>query len=425
MPNGLRETSMTPSRLRSYLFASLTSLGLLAACVDTTPPWEKPGWADGSAGGAGGAGSGGSETPDLPATGVGGSTSVADALKPDLPLGAGGGSGGNGGGGGEIDSGVAGADGAMDASGGQGGPDSAEVDAPMAGSDGASGGTGGGLDGQVAQGGSGGQPDGAAGTGGASPDVGPDVGRDVTPDLGVDLAEAGIPLTGLVAYYPCEGGNGSTLKDMSGSSPANDGTLAYNTTADAAVAGYGFVSGKIGNALSLARAGGGYVSLPPSIFAGATEITIATWVKVTTAQNWQRVFDVGIDAKQSLNTLTGTSYMNLVSSNAGNQVMFAITTNGISNEQTLTGTALSSAWTHIAIVLSAGKGSLYVNSQAVLISSLVTLNPASLGAINYAYIGKSQFSADPYFDGQVDELRIYRRALTSDEILALYQFTGP
>ena len=37
------------------------------------------------------------------------------------------------------------------------------------------------------------------------------------------------------------------------------------------------------------------------------------------------------------------------------------------------------------------------------------------------YIGKSQFSADPLFNGLIDEFRVYNRALSADEINAVYK----
>ena len=44
-----------------------------------------------------------------------------------------------------------------------------------------------------------------------------------------------------------------------------------------------------------------------------------------------------------------------------------------------------------------------------------------LGNIDYAFIGRSQFGEDPYFDGMIDDLRIYNRALSAEEI---HDFTG-
>jgi len=240
-------------------------------------------------------------------------------------------------------------------------------------------------------------------------------GSSTTPTGGT----GGSLLTGLVAYYKCDSATGTTLPDSSGN--GNNGTLVSS-----GATGYTFSAGMVGNALTLSGAGQGYVSIPPTVFANATDITIATWVYVTTSQNWQNVLDVGINARLANNTSTGTIYMNLVPKNGGTNLAFAITSNGFNNEQTLTTTALpTGAWKHVAVVLTTGRAILYVNGAQVVASTAVTLRPADLGAIDYAFIGKSQFSADPYFDGSIDEIRVYRRALSAAEVAALTVYSGP
>ncbi len=44
---------------------------------------------------------------------------------------------------------------------------------------------------------------------------------------------------------------------------------------------------------------------------------------------------------------------------------------------------------------------------------------ADLGATANDWIGRSEFTKDPFFDGAVDEFRIYDRALSPEEIQAL------
>ena len=95
----------------------------------------------------------------------------------------------------------------------------------------------------------------------------------------------------------------------------------------------GNLSGK-GRAMALAKAGQGYVSLPPVVFANATDITIATWVKITTSQSWQHLLDVGINANLANNTSTGTIYMNLVPKNGGTNLAFAISKDGYASAAT-------------------------------------------------------------------------------------------
>jgi hypothetical protein len=357
-----------------------------------------------------------------------------------------------GGAGGSIDSGLAGASGgilggggtggAMDVgAGGTGGDSDAPADIPISGTGGvATGGTTGGLGG-AHTGGIGGGAGGVTGKGGATGTGGKssggaagtggshalDAGADGPTDLATNVVEAGALLNGLVAYYPCEGATGTTLADMSGH--GNDGVLSTGTLPDGGVtaAGYSFVTGMAGNgkALALAKAGNGYVSLPTVIFANATDITIATWVNITTSQNWQRLFDIGINANSSANPPTGSVYMNLVPKTGGSNLAFAITTNGFNNEQQLSAATLSvGTWKHVAVVLGAGVSTVYIDGGVATTSTSVTLRPKDLGAINYATIGKSGFSVDPFFDGQIDELRVYNRALSASEVQALFQFRG-
>jgi hypothetical protein len=139
-------------------------------------------------------------------------------------------------------------------------------------------------------------------------------------------------------------------------------------------------------------------------------VTIATWVYINTSANWQRVFDFGKDTNV---------YMFLTAKNATtNFVRFAISTSGIgSGEQYVDGTTeLSATWSHVAIVLGASGAVLYVNGSAVGNNASVTLRPADLGPSLSNYIGRSQFSSDPYLDGNIDDFRIYDRALSASEI---------
>jgi hypothetical protein len=265
---------------------------------------------------------------------------------------------------------------------------------------------------------------GTSGTGGM---IGKDaaIAPDVAPDLGPDTVDASTLPSGLVAYYPCDStkSDGITLPDMSGN--GNDGTLIINGGSGP---GYGFGTGMVGNALELMATGGGYVSLPLEVFAGADDITIATWVRVKTIQDFQRVFDVGINANLYYPITTGMIYMYLVPFRQKNEgLTFGIATNGLDGEQSLASSSIgpSDGWTHLAVVLGDNGGTLYVNGTSVSSSSSVTLRPKDLGSIDYAWIGRSQFTSNATFDGAFDEFRVYQRALAEEEIRKLYNYKGP
>ena len=201
--------------------------------------------------------------------------------------------------------------------------------------------------------------------------------------------------TGPVHWYQFEG-NASD----SGTSPAN-GT----------VNGATFVTGKVGQAVDI-NGGTQYVSLPAGVVSGMTNCTIAAWVKLDTSATWRRIFDFG----------TGTTANMFLVPSAGSTIRFAITTSGSGGEQRINGTASlpTGVWKHVAVVLAGSTGTLYVDGVQVGQNTAMTLTPASLGNTTLNYLGKSQY-ADPNLDGQIDQFRIYNRALSASEVLGLFQ----
>ena len=232
--------------------------------------------------------------------------------------------------------------------------------------------------------------------------VAPDtVASSCTGHLGIDTdTDAGLS-QGLVAYYACDQATGATLPDLSGNN--NNATLVTGT---GGTGGTSFATGKVGDALVLTAANDGYAALPPGILANACEATIAAWVNTRTQVNYQRVWDFGRDT---------TVYMYLTTSDAAGLPRFGISIAGNGkHEFGIDGhPALPvDEWHHLAVVLGLSGIVLYVDGQPAGTDASITLRPADLGSTPNNYIGRSQFSADAYLDGAVDEFRVYARALS-------------
>jgi hypothetical protein len=193
------------------------------------------------------------------------------------------------------------------------------------------------------------------------------------------------------------------------------------TTADAAGKGWNgtlvngpqFVAGQGGRAVSLDGTND-YVSLPAGVVSSYSDFTISTWVKINSLATWARIFDFG----------TGTGAYMFLTPKAGvtDAVRFAISTTSYNDEKIINGTAALpvGVWTHVAITLQTNLGILYVNGVEVGRNPALSLTPSALGATTQNWIGRSQFSGDPYFNGLVDDLRIYPTAYSSNAIQALY-----
>jgi len=417
----------------------LVALVTLAGCIDLTPPWQNakviPGTGDAGPVLDGSPATSVDVSSDSPAGGALGTADAASfvgSVDTGLLVGQGGNPGHGGAGIDAIASGTGGArvDGAiaLDAA-------SAMDSAIMAGGNHADAMSAAGATGDARSPSAGGAAgNSSAGSGGTTstggtthPDAAADVGPDVSPGV-----EAGALLTGLVAYYPCEGvgTDGVTLEDSSGN--GNHGTLSTLVRPDGGTALSGkphtFPAGAVGNALLLASSASGYVKLPTRVFADATDMTVALWIKVSTTVDWQKAFDVGVNANLGIPSTTGMVYMYFAPKLAGGTApTFSIASNGTGGDQRLDSKPSlgpNNGWTHVAVVMGTTV-TMYINGAQVASNGSVKLRPKDLGAIDYAWIGRSQFTSTPTFDGAIDEFRVYRRALGADEIKALYTFRAP
>jgi hypothetical protein len=161
-----------------------------------------------------------------------------------------------------------------------------------------------------------------------------------------------------------------------------------------------------------------YVELPAGVVSGLTDFTIAAWVNraSTAGQSWSRIFDFG----------TGTGVNMFLTPDVGGApgARFAITTSGAGGEQRITAAEpLATGWQHVAVTLSGGTGTLYVNGEPVATNPSMTLTPSSLGTTTNNWIGRSQY-ADPALNATVDEFQIYDHALTQSELQSLMNSPG-
>lgn len=218
---------------------------------------------------------------------------------------------------------------------------------------------------------------------------------------GPDGSSTPNPVGDLFTWYKLDETSGTTAYDSSGN--GGNATLVNGPT---------WVVGRTGNAVNL-DGSNDYLSMPGGIISGLNDFTITAWVRPDTISSWSRIFDFG----------TGTSRNMFLTPRGGSGVIrFAITTNGNGAEQQINGNSAlaSGSWQHVAVTLSGNLGILYLNGVEVGRNTNMTLRPSSLGSTGNNYIGRSQYTVDPYLDGQVDNFRIYNRALSAAEIGNLY-----
>jgi glucose/arabinose dehydrogenase/mono/diheme cytochrome c family protein len=162
-----------------------------------------------------------------------------------------------------------------------------------------------------------------------------------------------------------------------------------------------------------------YLDLPDGIIEGYDTITVEAWVSNTLTETWSRIFDFG-------NNTTVNMFLTPRADSGTGPIRFALTLGGGGgSEQRVNGiTALPvNTLRHVALTLEGNVAILYVDGSPVGSNTTMTLTPASMGSTTQNYVGKSQYN-DPFFDGSIDEFRIYDVALSATMIATNFQ-NGP
>ncbi|MDW7979244.1 MAG: glycosyl hydrolase [Verrucomicrobiales bacterium] len=157
------------------------------------------------------------------------------------------------------------------------------------------------------------------------------------------------------------------------------------------------------------------VTLPPNV-ARADAFSFAAWVYWRGGAAWQRIFDFGSST---------THYMFLTPSTSGGKLQFGISTSGPSGKQFVETTGLPvGQWTHVAVTLSGTTARIYTNGALAATATGITLKPSDVRPL-CNYLGKSQWPADPHFNGLLDEVLITDYALSAAQVAALLTNSPP
>jgi hypothetical protein len=96
---------------------------------------------------------------------------------------------------------------------------------------------------------------------------------------------------------------------------------------------------------------------------------------------------------------------------------FGIMTTMVAEERFAAPKSLGTAWHHVAVVIDGASMEVKVYLDGdVVASGLTEVLPKDLGKTTQNWLGRSQFAADGYYKGLLDEFRIYNRALSAGEI---------
>ena len=208
---------------------------------------------------------------------------------------------------------------------------------------------------------------------------------------------------GLKAYYKFDG----NFADSSG----NNNHGVNNSVS--------FASDRKGNASAAANFNGSssYLSIPASTSLNSitTDFSVSSWVYITNWFAWGGFNFAPILCKSQVSS--AAQYRFTILENA-----FDVISNTKKFYHTIPNSFNKGTWYHVAMSNSGDSCSLYINGMLVQ----VTLNEATFPSDTNQLleIGRDYAGTLDYFNGYLDELRIYNRPLTSQNVTDLYNFRG-
>ena len=210
------------------------------------------------------------------------------------------------------------------------------------------------------------------------------------------------PVPGLVGYWQFNEGSGITTADASGNGDA--GTLSGETT---------WVSGKVGPAaLNFHGAGvrDAHVQMPdePALRFGANDsFTVGAWVQPNALDSkWAGIITKSTDAAPGYGIFLDPS----------NHWAFATS----SDVNVIEGPVADTDYHYLTAVQDGQAGVRRLYLDGTLVATGAAEDASGTGDL---WVGGSKATNAQYFNGQVDDLRIYNRALSDSEVAALASAT--
>jgi hypothetical protein len=210
------------------------------------------------------------------------------------------------------------------------------------------------------------------------------------------FSSSGPATGGLVAAYAFDEGTGTVVSDASGNS--QNGTISGSAWAS---------SGKYGSALSF-NGTNNWVSIPDSdLLDLSTGLTVEAWVNpAATPTSWKTII---------MKEAPGFYVYALYISPSSHPAIYIVINGQEQGFEVASTTMPINMWSHLAGTFDGAMLRLYVNGIQVGSQAVSATIPATTGVLR---IGGNSIWGKEYFNGTIDDVRIYNRSLTAAEIQA-------
>jgi fibronectin-binding autotransporter adhesin len=218
-----------------------------------------------------------------------------------------------------------------------------------------------------------------------------------------------VSTSAIVAYWKFDEDTGTSLSDATGNSN-NTGTF-HGTT------GSQWITGKINYGLSF-NGSNNYITFPSATSNTFTDVTVSAWFK--TSSNGEMLFYAQPGTPWIYISIGPTTQ-----GGSNNKLVALLQTDGGANVTANGATVVNDNNWHLGTVVrstEAGRIFIYVDGNLDSTTNFantgtITLPIASIGGM---YFNGSLFSGGYLFTGDIDEVGVWSRALSSSEVTALY-----
>ncbi len=233
-----------------------------------------------------------------------------------------------------------------------------------------------------------------------------------------DVNKTFIRVIGSITEQPVKGAWTFDNNATDNSGNGNNGTLVNSPT---------YTTGKFGNALNFIAASSQYVNFGQStildVAASNADFTYSAWVNVNSYAGTSSIISRGINSSNTYYPWTALFYNN------GIVWLYMIGPGPNGTDHTASSTSIKdNSWHHIVGIRNGINGYVYIDG--ILRGTNPAVDNRTYGyATENTYIGANHFigpgdTIQYYFNGLIDEPRIYNRALTPAEITDIYNNYG-
>jgi len=236
-------------------------------------------------------------------------------------------------------------------------------------------------------------------------------------------AETAIPADALLLKYDFEQGqvNGATVTDL-GSKKLN-GTVVNS-------AGAAYIDGRTAGTKAIDLPGGAansttapYITVPNGLFQGVSATTVSAWTKWSGTEGFQWLWCLGISPDAA------SAFSPSFTDGDGNARAIIKQLRGGGEAGVSSTTPLQKdQWVNLTATMDGTSIVLFVNGLQVATAPASVDLAAQLfssSASKSGNIGRALWNVHPYYDGAIDDFRVYNRVLTADQIRGLAGSAAP